>query len=187
MQEAADEQPGSMAAIMELENDKLQEICRVCEVEVANLNCAEQTIITGPTEPVQRAMSLSGEAGAKKCVMLNVSGPWHSRCMTTAREKFAPLVAECRFRDPRIAVINNVDARVLANAGEVAEKLITQLCNSVLWHQSVDWLIAAGHNHFVEVGPKKVLRGLMRRIQRDAKVLNVEDPASLAAFLQANQ
>jgi [acyl-carrier-protein] S-malonyltransferase len=187
MQQAADNQPGSMAAIMELEGEKLQEICRLCDVEVANINCAEQTIITGPTEPVQRAVSLSTDAGAKKCVMLNVSGPWHSRCMTAARDRFAPIVVGCTFKEPRIPVINNVDAQPLRDAGEVPGKLISQLCSAVLWHQSVDWLVAAGHTHFVEVGPKKVLRGLMRRIHRDAKVLNVEDPASLATFLQANQ
>jgi [acyl-carrier-protein] S-malonyltransferase len=187
MQEAADQEAGAMAAIMELEAEKLAEICQVCNVEVANINCAEQVIITGPKEPVQRAVSLSNKAGAKKCVMLNVSGPWHSRCMATAREKFAPIVHQCKFKDPRLTLVNNVDARPLSSASEVSEKLITQLCSSVLWRQSMDWLLKAGHTHFVEVGPKKVLRGLMRRIQRDAKVLNVEDPASLTTFLQANQ
>jgi [acyl-carrier-protein] S-malonyltransferase len=187
MQEAAEAQPGSMAAIMELEEERLQEVCRLCDVEVANINCAEQVIITGLKEPVERAVSLSNEAGAKKCVMLNVSGPWHSRCMDTAQKKFAPIVYACRFKDPRIPVVNNVDAQPLRSAAEVAEKLVTQLCNSVLWHQSVEWMVNAGHNYFVEVGPKKVLRGLMRRISREAKVLNVEDPASLATFLQANQ
>jgi [acyl-carrier-protein] S-malonyltransferase len=187
MQEAALEEPGAMAAVMELEDEKLREICRICDVEVANINCAEQIIITGPDAPVKRAMAMSSEAGAKKCVQLNVSGPWHSRCMTSARDRFAPLVQECRFQDPKIPVINNLDAQPLKSAGEVPDKLIHQLCSPVLWRQSMEWLIAAGHTHFVEVGPKKVLRGLMRRISRDAKVFNVEDPASLTAFLQANQ
>jgi [acyl-carrier-protein] S-malonyltransferase len=187
MQEAAVEEPGAMAAIMELEDEKLQEICRICDVEVANINCAEQIIITGPDEPVKRAIGMSTDAGAKKCVLLNVSGPWHSRCMTSARDKFAPVVHESQFKDPKIPVINNVDAQPLKRAAEVSDELIHQLCSPVLWRQSMDWLIASGHSSFVEVGPKKVLRGLMRRINRDAKVLNVEDPASLTAFLQANQ
>ncbi len=187
MQEAALENPGAMAAIMELEDEKLQEICQICDIEVANINCADQVIITGPNEPVKRAMGMSTDAGAKKCVLLNVSGPWHSRCMSSARDSFAPVVHDCSFGEPKIPVINNVDAQPLKNAAEVPDKLIHQLCQSVLWRQSMDRLIEAGHSHFVEVGPKKVLRGLMRRINRDSKVLNVEDPASLTVFLQANQ
>jgi [acyl-carrier-protein] S-malonyltransferase len=187
MQGAAVEEPGSMAAIMELDSEQLDHICRMCEVEVANINCADQIIITGPAEPIKRAMAMSTDAGARKCVLLNVSGPWHSRCMMSARDKFAPVVQQCSFRDPQIPVINNVDAKPLASSAELPEKLIHQLCSSVLWHQSMDYLLAAGHTHFVEIGPKKVLRSLMRRISRDVKVHNVEDPASLTAFLQANQ
>jgi len=187
MQEAADEEPGAMAAIMDLDQGKLKEICDTCGVEVANVNCAEQTIITGHVDPVERAISLSTEAGAKMCVKLNVSGPWHSRCMTSARNRFEPHVRRCTFHDPQIPVINNVDAAPLRSAREAPGKLIDQICSPVLWQQSMESLIAAGHDHFVEVGPKKVLRGLMRRINRNVKALNVEDSASLAAFLQANR
>jgi [acyl-carrier-protein] S-malonyltransferase len=186
MQEAALEEPGSMAAVMDLESEQLDQICRMCDVEVANINCGDQIIITGSTEPIKRAMAMSSDAGARKCMLLNVSGPWHSRCMISAREKFTPVVQECSFRDPQVPVVNNVDAKPLASAAELPEKLIHQLCSPVLWHQSMDSLLKAGHTHFVEIGPKKVLRGLMRRISRDAKVYNVEDPASLTAFLQAN-
>lgn len=187
MQEAALQSPGAMAAIMDLEEDKIQEICRSCGAEIANVNCAEQVIITGPSETVERAVALSDEAGAKKCMMLNVSGPWHSRCMEGAREKFEPYVRSCVFHDPQIAVINNVDAMFLQGAHEVPHKLINQICGSVLWRQSMEKFLQQGHRHFVEVGPKKVLRGLMRRIDRSVKVLNVEDTESLAGFLRANQ
>jgi [acyl-carrier-protein] S-malonyltransferase len=97
------------------------------------------------------------------------------------------VVRECTFHDPNIPVINNVDGKPLKSGAEAPQKLIDQLCGSVLWKQSIEWLLNAGFNHFVEVGPKKVLRGLMRRIERNAKVQNVEDPATLASFLQANQ
>ncbi|MCE5244905.1 MAG: ACP S-malonyltransferase [Desulfobacteraceae bacterium] len=187
MHEAARQEPGSMAAIMELGEAKIREICAECGAELANINCAEQIIITGPTEPVDRAVAMSEEAGAKKCVKLNVSGPWHSRCMTAARDSFAPHVRACCFQDPRITVINNVDACPLKNGEETPAKLIDQVCSPVLWQQSMERFIADGYTHFVEVGPKKVLRGLMRRIDRSASVLNVEDSASLAAFLKANQ
>ena len=132
------------------------------------------------------ASEMCDQAGAKKCIKLNVSGPWHSRCMEYAREKFDPLVRECVFRDPQIPVINNVDAEPLSSASELPGKLINQICGTVLWRQSMERLVKSGHEHFVEVGPKRVLRGLMRRIDRSVKVLNVEDEESLADFLQAN-
>ena len=187
MHEASQEEPGAMAAIMELDADRLNDICELCGVEVANINCPEQTIITGPVDPVERAVAMSENAGAKKCMKLNVSGPWHSRCMQTAREKFEPFVRRCTFRKPQIPVINNVDALPLESAARAADKLVDQVCSPVLWQQSMERLIGDGHHHFVEVGPKKILRGLMRRIDRSAKVLNVEDAASLTSFLQANQ
>lgn len=187
MQEASEAEPGAMAAIMDLDREKLQDICELCGVEVANINCPEQVIITGPDEPVHRAMSLSEEAGAKKCLKLNVSGPWHSRCMQSARDRFAPIVARCVFNDPQITVINNVDALPLESAAQVPQKLIDQICSPVLWQQSIEYLTRNGCRHFVEVGPKKVLRNLTRRIDKSIKIMNVEDAASLAGFLQANQ
>lgn len=186
MQEAACNAPGAMAAIMDLQEDKIREICEICEVEVANINCPDQVIITGPIQPIEQAISLSSEAGAKRCLKLNVSGPWHSRCMLLAREKFEPHIRECAFHDPQITVVNNVDALPLASGAQAADKLGQQICGSVLWRQSMEWFINAGYDHFVEVGPKKVLRGLMRRINKNVKILNVEDSESLTAFLQAN-
>jgi [acyl-carrier-protein] S-malonyltransferase len=187
MHEASLIQPGSMAAIMELDQDKLQDVCELCGVEVANINCPEQVIITGPVDSIDRAVALSDEAGAKKCMKLNVSGPWHSRCMHLAREKFEPFVRKCTFHEPQIPVINNVDALPLRNEVHASEKLVEQICSPVLWQQSMEKLLADGHHYYVEVGPKKVLRSLMRRIDRSVKVFNVEDEASLAGFLQANQ
>jgi [acyl-carrier-protein] S-malonyltransferase len=187
MHEASLEEPGGMAAIMDLDQSKVSEICDECGVEIANLNCPEQIIITGPVGPIDLALTLSEDAGAKKCMKLNVSGPWHSRCMHLAREKFEPFIRKCTFHEPQIPVINNVDALPLQNAAQAADKLVDQICQPVLWQQSVERLIADGHKCFVEVGPKKVLRGLMRRINRGVKVLNVEDAPSLAGFLQANQ
>jgi len=187
MHEASLEEPGGMAAIMDLEEDKIRAICHECGVEVANINCAEQIIITGPFAPIEQAIALSTQAGAKKCVKLSVSGPWHSRCMRLAQDKFGAVINECTFHDPQILVVNNIDAMPLGSGAQVPAKLLEQICSPVLWSRSVERIIEAGHDHFVEVGPKKVLRTLMRRINRSAKVQSVEDPASLASFLQANQ
>lgn len=185
MQEAAIREPGTMAAIMDLQEERIREICTLAGAEVANINCVDQIIITGPEVEVNTAAEMCDQAGAKKCIKLNVSGPWHSRCMDSAREKFGPVVRSCTFRDPLIPVINNIDAQQLHSAAELPEKLINQICGAVMWQQSMERLIEMGHSRFVEVGPKKVLRGLMRRIDRNVKVLNVEDGAGLAAFLQA--
>ncbi len=186
MQEAAIREPGAMAAIMDLQEEKIREICTLSGAQVANINCADQIIITGPEIEVNAASEMCEKAGAKKCIKLNVSGPWHSRCMQYARDKFDSFVRGCSFRDPQIPVVNNVDAQPLRSAAEVADKLVNQICGAVLWGHSMERLIRSGYANFVEVGPKKVLRGLMRRIDRNVRMLNVEDGASLAAFLQAN-
>ncbi|MCU0587908.1 MAG: ACP S-malonyltransferase [Syntrophobacteraceae bacterium] len=187
MHEASLCEPGSMAAVMDFDEGRLREICTLCDVEVANINSPDQIIITGRSESVDRAMALSTDSGAKKCVKLNVSGPWHSRCMSMAKEKFEPHVLQCSFKKPQIPVVSNIDALPLQSADEAPRKLVEQICGSVLWRQSMEWFIQAGFDHFVEVGPKKVLRGLMRRINRNVKVMNVEDLESLASFLQANR
>jgi [acyl-carrier-protein] S-malonyltransferase len=186
MQEAAIIEPGGMAAIMDLEEETIREICAVAGAQIANVNCVEQVIITGPEVEVNSAAMMCEKAGAKKCIRLNVSGPWHSRCMEYARKKFNPVLRQSVFKDPQIPVVNNVDGQILKAGSEITDKLSRQICSPVLWRQSMERLIGAGFNHFVEVGPKKVLRGLMRRIDRNVKVLSVEDDESLAAFLQAN-
>ena len=185
MQKAADEQPGAMAAILNLPAEKIDEVCESCDIEMANYNSPGQIIVSGVEESVLRAMEICSDAGAKRCVRLNVSGPWHSRCMVTAREKFEPELAQYIFQDPKIPVVANVDGDYVRDGNNARENLVQQLCAPVLWQQSVERLIKDGHQRFVEVGPKKVLRGLMRQIDRNVEVYNVEDPESLEAFLQA--
>jgi len=184
MQEAADAQPGAMAAILNLPVEKIDEVCESCDIEMANYNSPGQIIVSGVEESVLRAMEICSDAGAKRCVRLNVSGPWHSRCMVTAREKFEPALAQHIFQDPRIPVVANVDGDYVRDGNGARENLIQQLCAPVRWQQSIERLIDDGHQRFVEVGPKKVLRGLMRQIDRNLEVHNVEDPESLEALLQ---
>ena len=185
MQEAADEQPGAMAAILNLPVEKIDEVCESCDIEMANYNSPGQIIVSGVEESVLRAMEICSDAGAKRCVRLNVSGPWHSRCMVRAREKFEPKLAQHIFQDPKIPVVANVDGDYVRDGNGARENLIQQLCAPVRWQQSIERLISDGHQRFVEVGPKKVLRGLMRQIDRNVEVYNVEDPESLEAFLLA--
>ena len=185
MQKAADEQPGAMAAILNLPPEKIDEVCETCDIEMANYNSPGQIIVSGVEESVLRAMEICTDAGAKRCVRLNVSGPWHSRCMVMAKEKFEPELARHIFQDPKVPVVANVDADYVGDGDGARENLVKQLCAPVRWQQSMERLISDGHQRFVEVGPKKVLRGLMRQIDRNVEVYNVEDPASLETFLKA--
>jgi [acyl-carrier-protein] S-malonyltransferase len=185
MQEAADEQPGAMAAILNLPAEKIDEVCESCDIEMANYNSPGQIIVSGVEESVLRAMEICSDSGAKRCVRLNVSGPWHSRCMVRAKEKFEPELAQYIFQDPRIPVVANVNADYVRDGNGARENLVQQLCAPVRWQQSIERLINDGHQRFVEVGPKKVLRGLLRQIDRNLEVHNVEDPESLETFLQA--
>ena len=184
MQEAADEQPGAMAAILNLPAEKIDEVCESCDIEMANYNSPGQIIVSGVEESVLRAMEICSDAGAKRCVRLNVSGPWHSRCMVRAKEKFEPKLAQYIFQDPRIPVVANVNADYVRDGNGARENLVQQLCAPVRWQQSIERLINDGHQRFVEVGPKKVLRGLMRQIDRNVEVYNVEDPESLETFVK---
>ncbi len=185
MQKAADEQPGAMAAILNLPAEKIDEVCDTCDIEMANYNSPGQVIVSGVEDDVLRAMEICTDAGARRCVRLNVSGPWHSRCMEDAREKFEPELAKQTFRDPQISVVANVDGAYVADGNAARENLVKQLCAPVRWQHSIERLIEDGYQRFVEVGPKKVLRGLMRQIDRTLEVYNVEDPESLEAFLKA--
>jgi [acyl-carrier-protein] S-malonyltransferase len=184
MQETADEHPGAMAAILNLSMDKVSEICSSCNIEMANYNSSSQIIVSGTEEGILRAMDMGTAAGAKRCVRLNVSGPWHSRFMQPAQEKFEQDLSQYAFADPAIPVVANVDGDYVADGNGARDNLTRQLCAPVRWQQSIERLIDDGYQKFVEVGPKKVLRGLMRQIDRQAKVYNVEDPESLEDCLE---
>ena len=185
MQEAADEHPGAMAAILNLSTEKVSEICKSCDIEMANYNSSGQIIVSGTEAGVLRAMEMGTEAGARRCVRLNVSGPWHSRFMQAAQERFERNLAQHAFADPQISVVANVNANHVADGNSARVNLVQQLCSPVCWQQSMERLIRDGYQRFVEVGPKKVLRGLMRQIDRNLEVHNVEDQESLETFLKA--
>ena len=184
MQEAADEHPGAMAAMLNLSADKVSEICQSCDIEMANYNSSGQIIVSGTEQGVLRAMEMGTEAGARRCVRLNVSGPWHSRFMQPAKERFEQELQNYTFANQQIPVVANVDADYIADGDAARENLVQQLCAPVRWQQSMERLVKDGYQRFVEVGPKKVLRGLMRQIDRSAEVHNVEDPESLEIFLK---
>jgi len=188
MQEAVPVGTGSMAAILGMPADRVFEVCRdaahgeVCEP--ANLNSPEQIVISGHIGAVERAAELAKERGAKLAKVLPVSAPFHCSLMQPAQEKLAADLQTLQFSAPQLPVVCNVDAVPVDSAEKARAALIRQVTGSVRWTESMKGLIAHGVQLFVELGPGKVLCGLMRQIDRSKKSLNVEDENSLQKTLE---
>ena len=188
MQEAVPVGTGAMAAILGMSIDAVAAVCgdaaqgEVCEP--ANVNSPEQIVISGHAAAVGRAVKLAQERGAKRAIILPVSAPFHCSLMKPAQERLAIDLQTLKFSEPTVPVVANVYAKPVEDAESAREALIRQVTGSVKWSDSVQLLIARGVQTFVEVGPGKVLCGLMRQIDRSKKCLNVEDEASLQKTLE---
>lgn len=184
MQQAGEQVPSGMAAVLGLEDGALEQVCQEAGVQVANLNCPGQVVISGPQDKLSLAMEMARNKGAKQVVPLNVSGAFHSAVMRPAEEGLASYLEDIPIRDPAIPVVSNVTARPVQDAGCVKVALVQQLCSPVRWHPSVEWMVAQGVTTFVEFGPGRVLSGLIRRINRQARVASVGDVDSLEKLRQ---
>ncbi len=188
MQEAVPVGVGAMAAILGMEYDKVVEVCddaaqgEVCQA--ANFNSAEQIVISGNTAAVERAAKLADERGAKRAKLLPVSAPFHCALMQPAQDRLAADLQALAFHKPSVPVVCNVDAALVDDAERSRDALIRQVTGSVKWEPSMHLLIAKGVQTFVEIGPGKVLCGLMRQIDRSKTALNVADEASLQKTLE---
>ena len=188
MQQAVPVGTGAMAAVIGSELSAIESACReasggqVCSV--ANSNSPSQVVIAGNTEAVERAIELL-KGVAKRVIKLNVSAPFHCALMRPAQEKLGSHLERLTFNEPRIPVVTNVDARVTTAPDELRDALLRQVSAPVRWLESMQLLISHDVETFVEIGPGKVLSGLMRQTNRDIKCLNVEDAASLEATLAA--
>ena len=187
MQEAVPAGQGAMAAIMGLSPAVVQDACkRAAEGEIcspANLNSPEQTVITGHAGAVKRAVEIASQLGAKRSMVLPVSAPFHSALMMPAQEKLEKDLNAAEFEDLQVPLVTNVDADSIRQGEEARSALIRQVTMPVRWEESMRMLLDEGVNTFVEVGPGRVLTGLMRQIERSVAALNVEDEKSLAATL----
>lgn len=187
MQEAVPQGVGAMAAILGLSPAVVADACkRAAEGEVcsaANLNSPEQTVISGHAGAVKRAVEIASQLGAKRAVVLPVSAPFHSALMAPAQERLADDLKNTQFGALTVPLVTNVDADTISSGEEAREALIRQVTAPVRWEESVRMLIDEGVNTFVEVGPSRVLTGLLRQIERSVAALNVEDEKSLAATL----
>ena len=183
MHQAATEHPGGMAAIIGLDIGRVEEICEKASsvgiIVIANLNSPGQVVISGEKKGIDEAVKMAEEAGAKRAISLKVSGAWHSPLMESAKEKLAQEIERTDFIDPKIPLVANVSADYVRDAGSIKKALIDQVCGIVRWEDSMKRIIGDDFGTFIEVGPGKVLSGLLRRIDREVKVLNVGDKASL--------
>jgi [acyl-carrier-protein] S-malonyltransferase len=182
MEEATKLKPGKMAAIIGFDKKRLQEICRETGAEVANYNSPDQIVITGDARRVEEACRIIEKEGAKNVVPLEVSGAFHSTLMQPAAEKFRGELAAAAIRAPKIPVITNVNAAPQPTPEDVRDNLARQITSSVQWEDSVRYIAKQGVRYFIEIGPGRVLKGLIRRIDADLKVQNVQVPADLEAF-----
>jgi [acyl-carrier-protein] S-malonyltransferase len=189
MQEAVPVGQGSMAAILGMSPDAVIAVCQDATrevgapVEPANMNTPEQTVISGATAAVERAAVLARERGAKRAVMLQVSAPFHCSLMQPAQDALKPILQEIPFASAKAPVVVNVDAALVTDGAVLRNALVRQVTGAVRWTESMQLLIAEGVTTFIEVGPGKVLSGLMRQIDRSQKCAHVEDPASLEKLM----
>ncbi len=189
MEEAVPSGQGTMAAILGMDREKLEEVVKAAStpeapVELANINCPGQIVISGKTPAVKKAAEMAKAEGAKRAVFLEVSGPFHSSLMKPAAEKFAGFLAGFPLRDAEIPVIANVTAKPVRNGEQIRKSLIEQLYSPVLWEDSIRTLIGLGVDTFVEIGPGKVLTGLVKKIDRSAKAVSIHDEESFRTVLE---
>lgn len=175
MQEAVPK-GGAMTAVLGLGADAIEKVCEETEgiVSIANYNCPGQIVITGQADAVNKAAQTLSEAGAKRCIPLNVSGPFHSIMLKEAGGKLGEVLEETKIHDIRLPYLANVTADYVADKEQVKPLLMQQIASPVRWQQSVERMIADGVDNFVEIGPGKTLSGFMRKINRDVKVINIE-------------
>lgn len=185
MQEACEQRAGGMVSILGLDADKVREIAAATGMEVANLNSAEQTVISGPKENVQKVEELAQAAGAKRAIPLNVAGAYHSSLMAPAAEKLAEVLQGVEFKAPAIPVLSNATGAPHGGPDDIRANMLKQVTHSVLWMSCIEWLRDAGVKACVECGPGKVLSGLIRRIDRELSVCNIQDTETLGKAVEA--
>lgn len=178
MQESSDRQPSGMASLLMLEHDKVQAICveasAVGQVLIANYLCPGNLVISGEKLAVAKAVELAEAAGGKT-ITLAVAGAFHTSIMQPADQKLAEALANVAIQTPRIPVVSNVDAAVHSDPEEIRQLLVQQVVNPVKWEDSIRWLLTQGVTEFTEVGPGKVLAGLLKRIDRKMKCENINE------------
>ncbi len=179
MEEEAAKRPGKMLSVIGLDLAATREVCVKTGAEVANINCPGQIVVSGSTIAIEQAQVLAKEKGAKMAVPLEVSGAFHSSFMQGACAKLEQELGKIKINPPKWPVVCNVTGKPALDAAEIKQNLIRQVSSSVLWEDSMKLILSQGVNSFIEFGPGKVLKGLMRRIESSAQVINIEKSADI--------
>lgn len=190
MDEAVPAGKGTMAAVLGMEASQLEEVTNEVTaeghpVQLANINCPGQIVISGTVEGVEKASALAKEKGAKRAIPLVVSGPFHSSLMKPAAEKLNDTLQTLQLKDASIPVVSNVVAQPITSKEEIQQKLVEQLYSPVRWHESVETLIENGVDTFIEIGPGKVLAGLVKKVNRSVTIHSVYDLESMETTIKA--
>lgn len=179
MYEAGMKQSGTMAAVLGLDEAVLAEVCKQTDTVIANINCPGQLVISGASDNVAKASEIAKVKGAARVTPLQVSGAFHSPLMQPAIPGMTEALSKVDFREPVVPIIANVTAQPLNGADQFRDELLNQLTSSVQWQKSVEYMLGQGVKSFIEIGPGKVLAGLIKRISRDAEMLNIGDAAAV--------
>jgi [acyl-carrier-protein] S-malonyltransferase len=182
MHEAGQKRAGAMAAIIGMDEAKLAEVCKATDTIMANLNCPGQIVISGAAENITKAMAMATDAGAGRAIPLQVSGAFHSPLMQSAVEGLAKYIDATTFSNPIIPVIGNVTALPLTTPEEVKTELKKQLLSPVQWQRTIEYMVKQGITTFIEIGPGKVLTGLIRRINKEVITQNLGDLIAIKAL-----
>ena len=185
MEEACLATQGAMAALIGGEESQVRALAAAADVDVANLNAPGQIVISGNVSGIDAAIAQAKEFGIRKAIKLNVAGAYHSRLMQSAQDKLAAELAGVTIQSPSLPVVCNFGACPVSTPAEIRSMLEKQVTGSVRWTESIQTLIAMGHRHFLELGPGKVIAGLVGKIDKEVKVHSVEDSASLEAAVEA--
>jgi [acyl-carrier-protein] S-malonyltransferase len=173
MEDAARKNPGKMACVIGMEVAAVESLCKGIGCEVANLNCPGQVVVSGKTTNIELLASLAKDKGAKRVLMLDVSGPFHSSLMAPAQEKLKDYIEKVQIHTPALSFVSNVDAQVQADPAKIKENLIRQVSSKTLWEESIKTVAAGGITAFLEIGPGQVLKGLLKKIDPKLEVKNI--------------
>lgn len=188
MQEACEKSDGTMAAIIGLKEKDILSICREAAnygmIQPANFNSQDQIALTGERRAVEKGVDLAKERGAKRAILLEVAGAFHSELMRPAQEKFKQVIDELKVKKPEVPVVANVNAEPVVEPSQIKELLLDQITMPVLWYQSMEWMYKGGVRNFAEIGPGKVLQGLLKRSFKDTRGLGIDKLTDLEKFTQ---
>ncbi len=182
MEDASRKNPGKMAVVIGMELTAVESLCKGIGCEVANLNCPGQIVVSGKNNNIELFVSLAKDKGAKRVIMLDVSGPFHSSLMTHARDKLKDYIDKIKFTAPGLSFVSNVDAKVQADPSKIKDNLISQVNSTTMWEESIKTVAASGIKTYLEIGPGQVLKGMLKKIDPRLDVKNIGSAQDIAAL-----